>query len=302
MPEETLTDLSNRYGSDKGTVGPSPQWGAHNFTDIYEAYLERYRFSGVAILEVGLGVVGDNWDALIVHGQNAGGASLKMWHEFFPSGRIFGIDVNPCSYLDNERTKTFVVDQSSIRDLEAFTEATKGVAFDIIIDDGSHRPDHQQISLSYLFKHLKRGGLYFIEDLASNGRGDGAQGRHACDAVRNTRSVLKHYRKHGQFLEPNALPHLWESGEVRPTHRRREDQPRYWRTRKDPFAGVWSEILLWLQDEPDASAKLLFERLRKKHPEHDFPPGQLRTLQRRIRQWRQTYSDLEPHWFASLNL
>lgn len=87
-----------------------------------------------------------------------------------------------------------------------------------------------------------------------------------------------------QFLA--GLPHLWESGEVRPTHRRREDQPRYWRTRKDPFAGVWSEILLWLQDEPDASAKLLFERLREKHPEHDFPPGQLRTLQRRIRQWR----------------
>jgi SAM-dependent methyltransferase len=37
--------------------------------------------------------------------------------------------------------------------------------FDIIIDDGSHRHDHQQKTLSALFKFLKPGGLYIIEDL-----------------------------------------------------------------------------------------------------------------------------------------
>src|SRR5262249_8179070 len=60
---------------------------------------------------------------------------------------------------------------------------------------------------------------------------------------------------------------------------------RSWRTRKDPFEGVWSEILLWLQEDPEATAKSLFERLNRAYPGR-FPRGQLRTLQRRIREWR----------------
>ena len=33
----------------------------------------------------------------------------------------------------------------------------------------------------------------------------------------------------------------------------------------DPFEGVWGQALLWLQEEPDATAKDLFERLRSQH-------------------------------------
>lgn len=201
----SLTEIANVYGTDKGTVGPSRRWSAHNYTDIYEAYLERYRRAAITILEIGLGVVGDKWDARIVHGHNIGGASLKMWYDYFPNGSIYGIDINPCLYLDNDRIKTFTADQGNVHDLEAFTEATKGIDFDIIIDDGSHRPDHQQISLSFFFRKLKSGGLYFIEDLAFNGLGDGAMGRSACDEVKNTRSVLKHFRDFGKFMEPHAL-------------------------------------------------------------------------------------------------
>lgn len=82
-----------------------------------------------------------------------------------------------------------------------------------------------------------------------------------------------------------ALPRLWRDGEVRPTHRTTPASPRTWRTRADPFKDVWPEVLGRLQDEPDATAKELFERLRRDHP-GDFQPGQLRTLQRRVREWR----------------
>jgi hypothetical protein len=41
----------------------------------------------------------------------------------------------------------------------------------------------------------------------------------------------------------------------------------------------------WLSDEPNATAKQLFERLSELNP-HGFRPGQLRTLQRRVKQWR----------------
>lgn len=35
----------------------------------------------------------------------------------------------------------------------------------MIVDDGSHIPSHQMASWHYLFKTLKPGGIYVIEDL-----------------------------------------------------------------------------------------------------------------------------------------
>ena len=81
------------------------------------------------------------------------------------------------------------------------------------------------------------------------------------------------------------LPRLWLAGEVRPTHRKSQETARYWRTRKDPFEKVWPEILYWLSDSPDATAKSLLDRLCIKNP-GQFEAGQLRTLQRRIKEWR----------------
>jgi hypothetical protein len=87
-----------------------------------------------------------------------------------------------------------------------------------------------------------------------------------------------------QFL--TQLPYLWKSGETRPTHRRAPGKPHTWRTRKDPFETVWPEVLSWLQKDPETTAKALFERLQQRYPEQ-FKDGQLRTLQRRVREWRQ---------------
>ncbi len=81
------------------------------------------------------------------------------------------------------------------------------------------------------------------------------------------------------------LPELWRAGEVRPTHRTAPTSPRAWRTRKDPFEEVWPEILLWLQHDPDSTAKSLMDRLQRDFPGR-FPDVQLRTLQRRVREWR----------------
>ena len=205
MIAASLTEIANFYGTDKGTVGPSKQWGAMNYTDVYEAYLTPYRNSPITILEIGLGVQGETWKANIVHGRNEGGASLKMWYDYLPNASIYGIDVNPCPNLNNDRITTFVADQSDIQQLESFIQATNNTEFDVIIDDGSHRPDHQQISLEFFFQKLKNGGIYFIEDLASNGTEDSTNTRSTCNYVKNTRNVLKHLKKHGTPAEPNAF-------------------------------------------------------------------------------------------------
>jgi len=47
----------------------------------------------------------------------------------------------------------------------------------LIFDDRSHRSDGQEISLDYFFKLLKPGGIYFLEDMMVNGKGDEGSGR-----------------------------------------------------------------------------------------------------------------------------
>ena len=81
------------------------------------------------------------------------------------------------------------------------------------------------------------------------------------------------------------LPSLWRQGEVRPTHAARVRAPRHWRARKDPLEGVWGDVLVWLQVEPDATGKALMSRLQSKHPD-GFTAAQLRTMQRRVKEWR----------------
>jgi hypothetical protein len=82
-----------------------------------------------------------------------------------------------------------------------------------------------------------------------------------------------------------SLSVAWQNGEVRPTHRKQARGSRTWRTRVDPFEEVWPTIEQWLVDAPDASAKELHLRLLVLAPER-FHAGQLRTLQRRVKIWR----------------
>ena len=63
------------------------------------------------------------------------------------------------------------------------------------------------------------------------------------------------------------------------------EQPRDWRTRPDPFLDDWPELAARLKAAPGLEAKTLFEDLVRRHPGR-YEPGQLRTLQRRVREWR----------------
>ena len=78
--------------------------------------------------------------------------------------------------------------------------------------------------------------------------------------------------------------HRWQRGALPSAAK----APRTWRTREDPFADVWlSEVVPRLV--ADAAARLqvltLFEWLCEQHPGR-IEPGQLRTLQRRVRAWQ----------------
>jgi len=82
-----------------------------------------------------------------------------------------------------------------------------------------------------------------------------------------------------------GLATAWKGGEVRPTHRQGPKPKRHWRTHKDAFECYWPRILLWLESDPDQTAKELLERLQTEEPSGP-DLSQLRTLQRRVKEWR----------------
>ena len=97
--------------------------------------------------------------------------------------------------------------------------------------------------------------------------------------------LLPEFKKDvGQFL--NSLSHAWKEGEVRPTYRQQPSKPRTWRTRADPFEQVWPMIEQWLIKDPTVGAKELMIRLVITMPDVYTDTSALRTLQRRIKQWR----------------
>lgn len=152
-----LTDIGEKYGTDK----------APHLTKLYESYMNSHRYRPIRILEVGVYF----------------GASLKMWHEFFPNGTIYGIDTfegnqgngthfeGAASFLDEAsnypRLNVQKCDQSSRDDLLRFA-STIDEPFDFIIDDGSHLMKDQQQTLGILWPLVRSGGLYFVEDYASS--------------------------------------------------------------------------------------------------------------------------------------
>ncbi len=67
--------------------------------------------------------------------------------------------------------------------------------------------------------------------------------------------------------------------------RQNRPRPHDWRTRKDPFAGLWEQITTWLTDHPERTGVSIFQELRHLYP-RCFSNTQVRTLQRGLQKVR----------------
>lgn len=101
---------------------------------------------------------------------------------------------------------------------------------------------------------------------------------------RNDISATKPVPDVKDFLK--GLSTAWKSGETRPTHRKPATGKRTWRTRDDPFEQVWPLVCQWLESDPSLNAKQIMAELAKAVPELYGTESQLRTLQRRLKEWR----------------
>lgn len=104
--------------------------------------------------------------------------------------------------------------------------------------------------------------------------------------------LVRQKRMEGKTLEAAAAAagmsertaRQWQTGPL-PSERQGE---RRWRTREDPFSEVFAseiEPLLRADVKRHLRASTLLEVLQSRHPDR-FEAGQLRTLQRRVREWR----------------
>lgn len=148
---DRLTEIANRIGTDKGTTA----FCGHSYTITYNEYFAPIRSQHVKMLEIG------------VADPRFPGASTKMWAEYFPDLYFVGFDINKeAKKFEQGSVQIFIGDQNNPTDLEACLK-THGEDFDIIVDDGSHFSEHIITSFKHLFKALKKGGYYIIEDLHS---------------------------------------------------------------------------------------------------------------------------------------
>ena len=124
-------------------------WKWRHYFDIYHRHFARFVGREITMVEIGVFC----------------GGSLGMWQSYFgPKCRIIGLDIlQHCRTYAGGQVEIMIGDQSD-PDFLAQVRAAAPVV-DIVIDDGSHQPEHQIASFEGLFPHLSPGGVYLCEDI-----------------------------------------------------------------------------------------------------------------------------------------
>jgi hypothetical protein len=139
----------NRVGDfpDKGTT--------HSYIEVYEKLFEGHRFGFHNVLEIGI----------------LGGASLKMWEQYFQASKVYGVDCeekpvggkfNLTPMIESGKHLIKIMDAT---DEKAIKKAFKGIKFDVVIDDASHILEHQIKTYNALKPFLNPNAIYVIEDV-----------------------------------------------------------------------------------------------------------------------------------------
>lgn len=78
------------------------------------------------------------------------------------------------------------------------------------------------------------------------------------------------------------------------------EKVRTWRTRENPFEEVWEMVKSFLENNSGLEAKTLFEHLQREYPGR-FSDGQIRTFQRRVKNWRATEGPAREVFFPQVH-
>lgn len=147
----SLDNLFINFSCDKGSYffyGKEKVF-SHNYSIFYKKYLNFLKDKKFKLLELG----------------SHEGRSLASFYFYYPRAIMIGANINPfqMKYQSKRITEIFV-DVSSEEILTSLSNHLDN-ELDIIIDDASHNLRDIIIAFSILFKKLKKGGIYIIEDI-----------------------------------------------------------------------------------------------------------------------------------------
>ena len=178
-----LDNIGKNHATDKCSV-------LHNYLDKYDFILNKFTNSSFNLLELGVFF----------------GSSLKMWKEYFPHAKIFGIDINPkCMEYSDDRIEVLIGDLSNVQNLIELKKLNPT----IIIDDASHLWSHQAKAILTLFSCLPSGGVYIMEDLGTSLNTEKwtdyndypISGYDICQQIAEVATGKTHLRKQGLYQE-----------------------------------------------------------------------------------------------------
>lgn len=136
--------LNNRC--DKGSL-------KHNYHTVYAQYLDPKQPQNV--LEIGV----------------YKGESTQAFVDYLPLSQIYTVDTfqrippQNVKALNNDRVHWLQGDSTSLALYNKINKEWGGVQMDVIIDDGAHWPKVNRTTLKRMFRLLRPGGSYFIEDV-----------------------------------------------------------------------------------------------------------------------------------------
>ncbi len=163
-----------------------PSKRLHNYIPYYWMHFRDIRFEVGKVLEIGVQT----------------DRSIRMWEAFFPNATIYGADIDPaCERLAGGRCEILIGDQSDPAFLRRLVDRAGG-HFDIVIDDGSHRVEHQLASFDFLFPLLSDHGIYAVEDTG------GCVGDSGLATVNALEALVDHVMYWPKGFRPADWPHL----------------------------------------------------------------------------------------------
>jgi predicted O-methyltransferase YrrM len=193
-----LEDLARQHGSDKMA-------DMHSYVSAYEMLFDALRLRVGNVTEIG------------VHFAR----SLLMWHRYFPSAHVYGIDISvqPQAHdrvRDARSERLHLLPSADSRDCRT-TERLQLAAssMDVVFDDGDHSPSGNLATLQCFWPLVKPGGFYVIEDVITGGN---AHGHYARSTAKGGGGALDapgySYLAHNGSHWPPFLREIYEQNSV----------------------------------------------------------------------------------------
>jgi hypothetical protein len=154
------------HGSDKGeidSVGHS-YWATHSYADLYSRLFSHCRQGIKRVFECGIGTINQRAASNMPTSYRPG-ASLRVWRDYFPSATIIGADIDRDILFEEDRIKTFFVDQRDPSTISTLWSAVGLSDFDLMIDDGLHLFEAGSCLFTHSISRLASSGIYVIEDV-----------------------------------------------------------------------------------------------------------------------------------------